>query len=358
MKYAPKTFFKLKEYLLVVALWMAAIFFFAFITFNAISDFYFGQHGIKAIDFLKSELWSALFVGVFIRSNLFVLQEFVYPRFLKKCGILLTTVFRSGLFLITCLIGLFIVLGLNRTPCITIDNLFALRIENMWLISFTFYCLSAYAFITLIQVFRRRMGKHYFESLLRGNYMIPVVEYRIFMFLDLYSSTTAAEEAGHYNYSLLLQECFNNLSELLPQYNAQVYQYVGDEAVLTWKVTEGFERQQCVRLFEKFSVELLEKKEWYLNKFGVVPRFKASVNEGLVTVAEIGQIKTEIAYHGDVLSTASRVRDLCNSFHTDFLITNSFYDQLSLADQQDFEVAGITLLRCKKNQVTIYMKAE
>jgi adenylate cyclase len=64
-----------------------------------------------------------------------------------------------------------------------------------------------------------------------------------------------------------------------------------------WRVKEGFKRQQCIELYEAFAVRLLEKKELYQRKFGLVPRFKASINEGLVTVAEIGQIKTEIAYH-------------------------------------------------------------
>ncbi|RKR05713.1 adenylate cyclase [Flavobacterium sp. 90] len=358
MKYSLKTFLKLKEYLQIIVLWIMALFFYVFMTYSMISDFYFQEIGSSAVDFLKAELIIAFFVGIFIGTNLFLLQEYVYPRFFKNFGILLMILLRSLLFLITCIIGLIIIAGLNKAHYITIDNLFVLQLSNMWILSFTFYCLIVYVFITLFQVFRRRMGKNYFESLLRGNYMIPVVEYRIFMFLDMYSSTTAAEEAGHYNYSLLLQECFNDLSELLPKYNAEVYQYVGDEAVLTWKVSEGFDRQQCIELYEKFSIRLLERKQFYQKKFGLKPKFKASVNEGLVTVAEIGQIKTEIAYHGDVLSTAARVRDLCNSFKADLLITNSFYEQLSHANQENFIVAGTTLLRGKKKSVTIYMTAE
>ncbi len=184
--------------------------------------------------------------------------------------------------------------------------------------------------------------------------MIPVVEYRVFMFLDMCSSATVAEEVGHYNYSLLLQECFIDLSEILQEYDAEVYQYVGDEAVLTWKVKEGFKRQQCIELYEAFSVRLLEKKELYQLKFGLVPKFKASINEGLVTVAEIGQIKTEIAYHGDVLSTAARVRDLCNDYNTSLLITQSFFEQLTSFEQDNFRPIETTILRGKKRPVTIY----
>lgn len=358
MKYSLKTFLKLKEYAQILALWIGAFLFYVFMTYTMIDDSFFLIQGLNKIEFLVSEIIGALSVAVFMGTILFLLQEFVYPRIFNRYGILLTTIFRSLLFLAACFSGLLLVLGLNSVHYITINNLFALQIDIKWMVCFTIYCLVVHVFITLLQAFRRRLGNAYFINLLLGNYRIPVVEYRIFMFLDMYSSTTAAEEAGHYNYSLLLQECFNDLSELLPKFNAEVYQYVGDEAVLTWKVTAGFERQQCIELYENFSVRLLEKKELYQSKFGLVPKFKASINEGLVTVAEIGQIKTEIAYHGDVLSTAARVRDLCNGYQADLLITQSFFEQLTTSDQDNFSPIGTTILRGKKKAVTVYKHEE
>lgn len=354
MKYSLKTFLKFKEYLQIIALWIAAFLFYVFMTYSMIDDAFFITHKIFVKDFLLSEIMGALTVGVFMGTILFLLQEFVYPRFFQSYGILLTTLLRSLLFIIVCFIGLLIVLELNKVHYIRIDNLFALQVNAKWLICFTTYCLIVNIFITLLQAFSRRLGNNYFKSLLRGNYRIPVVEYRVFMFLDMCSSATVAEEVGHYNYSLLLQECFADLSEILLEYDAEVYQYVGDEAVLTWKVKEGFKRQECIGLYEAFAVRVLEKKELYQRKFGLMPRFKASINEGLVTVAEIGQIKTEIAYHGDVLSTAARVRDLCNDYKTNLLITHSFFEQLTSLDQDNFTAIETTILRGKKRPVTIY----
>jgi adenylate cyclase len=319
-----------------------------------IDNSFFLKQGFDVEDVLISELIGALFVGVFMGTDLFLLQEYVYPRFFHSYGILLTTLLRSVLFLIVCFLGLLIVLELNKEHLIEIDNLFAFHANSKWLVSFTFYCVTVHVFITMLQAFKRRLGSSYFKSLLTGNYMIPVVEYRIFMFLDMYSSTTVAEEVGHYNYSRLLQQCFSDLSEILLEYDAEVYQYVGDEAVLTWKVKQGFERQKCIALYKDFTSRLLEKKDFYLNTFGLIPRFKASINEGLVTVAEIGRIKTEIAYHGDVLSTAARVRDLCNHYKEDFLVTESFLEQLSSAMQKNFSTIETNILRGKKKAVTIY----
>lgn len=354
MKHSIKTFLKLKEYAQIVVLWILAFFFFVFMTYSMVSDFYFHEFQTSAADFLLSQLLGALLVGMVMGTNFFLLQEYVYPRFFKNHGILLTTLLRTFLFLITCFIGLFIIMLLNRAHYINTDNLFSLHLDNLWMVSFTFYCLIVHVFITILQAFRRRVGKNYFESLLKGNYMIPVVEYRIFMFLDMYSSTAAAEEAGHYNYSLLLQECFADLSELLLLYDAEVYQYVGDEAVLTWKASDKFDRSLCVKLYQSYSSRLEDKEQMYQRKFGITPKFKASLNEGLVTVAEIGRIKTEIAYHGDVLSTAARVRDLCNGYKADLLVTQSFFDQLPFSFQKNFTAVGATILRGKKKAVAIY----
>jgi len=354
MKYSLKTFLKLKEYLQIIALWIAAFFFHVFMTYSTIDETFFSDNKVSVKDFLLAEVTGASLAGVFMGSILFFLQEFVYPRFFHSYGILLTTLLKSLLFIIVCFFGLLLVIELNKVHFVRMNKWFAVEDNSKWLVCFTTYCLLVHIFITLLQAFSRRVGNNYFKSLLRGNYMIPVVEYRVFMFLDMYSSAAVAEDVGHYNYSLLLQECFMDLSETLLEYDAEVYQYVGDEAVLTWKVKEGFKRRQCIALYESFAVRLLEKKELYKNKFGLVPKFKASINEGLVTVAEIGQIKTEIAYHGDVLSTAARVRDLCHDYKTNLLITQSFFEQLSPLEQENFTAIETTLLRGKKRPVTIY----
>ena len=52
-------------------------------------------------------------------------------------------------------------------------------------------------------------------------------EKRIFMFLDLRSSTFIAEKLGHKLYSEFIQDCFLDL-EVVRRHKAEIYQYVGD----------------------------------------------------------------------------------------------------------------------------------
>lgn len=354
MKSTTKSWTMLKECLQIIGLWTLAFLFYIFMAYSMVDASNFASQDLTVFEFILFELWGALCLGFFMGTSLFLMQEYAYPHFFRRYGLLLTVTVQSLFFLIVCLASLLIVFELNKARHIRIDDLVVPTVDLKWLFSFTIYCLISHIFITLFLGFRRRLGKHYFKSLLRGNYRIPVIEYRVFMFLDMYSSTTTAEETGHYNYSLLLQECFSDLAEQLLDHEAEVYQYVGDEAVLTWKVNEDFDRSKCTKLYEAFSGRLLQKQQSYRERFGLLPRFKASVNEGLVTVAEVGQIKTEIAYHGDVLSTAARVRDLCNSYNSDLLLTDSFFDQLPSTVQMGYTAVETTLLRGKRKPVTVY----
>ncbi|MDA6071024.1 hypothetical protein NJT12_15520 [Flavobacterium sp. AC] len=352
MKYSVRTFLRLKQCLQFIALWVTAFFFYVFISYSIIDDSYFLNQQLTTADFLVSELSRALSTGVFMGFVFYLLQEYIYPRFFHGYGILMASLLQSLLFIMVCYIVFIIVLQLSKVHYIRINNLIALRFNAKWLTCFTIYCLIVHLFITLVQAFRQRLGGNYCKSLLHGNYMSPVIEYRIFMFLDMYPSRTIAE-VEHYQYSHLLQECFIDLSEIVTEQNAEVYQYVNDGVILTWKVKQGFERKQCIALYTIFSSRLLEKKDLYQKKFGLVPKFKASINEGLVTVAEIGQIKTEIAYHGDVLSTTASVRDLCRD-QGNLLITQAFFKQLSFLEQDNFTEIETTVLRGKKRPVVIY----
>lgn len=356
MKLAARTILKLQEWFLTIVLWTISFIFYVFLAYSIADDFYFSTIDLTIWEFLLLELLAALTLGFFIGSSIFLMQEYVYPKFFRKYGILLSIIIQSFFLLAACLITFGIAIEINKLYYASFKNVIATEPGTKWLVSFILYCLIMHFFIHLLLTFRRRLGKNYFLSLLRGNYMVPVIEYRIFMFLDMYSSTSTAETVGHYNYSLLLQECFNDLSEILVDFDAEVYQYVGDEAVLTWKVTPGFDRLQCIQMYEAFQERLSQKEKIYTNRFSIFPRFKAAVNEGLVTVAEIGQVKTEIAYHGDVLSTASRVQALCNDHSSDFLITDTFFEQLDITLQNSFLAVETKLLRGKKKKVTIYKK--
>ncbi|MDB5232198.1 MAG: adenylate cyclase, partial [Chitinophagaceae bacterium] len=69
-----------------------------------------------------------------------------------------------------------------------------------------------------------------------GKYHSPKEEERIFMFLDMRSSTTIAESLGHVKYFEMLREYYFDLSDPIVKYSGEIYQYVGDEIIVSWKL--------------------------------------------------------------------------------------------------------------------------
>jgi adenylate cyclase len=172
------------------------------------------------------------------------------------------------------------------------------------------------------------LGTNNFWKLLRGRFYTPREEERIFMFLDLQSSTKHAENLGHIEYSKMIQDCFNDLGIAIEN-EAEIYQYVGDEAILTWELKDGLNHQNCLHAYFNFKQRIDKRKQYYLKNYNCSPHFKAGMNAGIVTVAEVGKFKKEIAYHGDTINTAARIQGKCNELKQDFLISESLKNKLS-----------------------------
>ncbi len=198
------------------------------------------------------------------------------------------------------------------------------------------------------------LGRANFFKLITGKFYSPQEEYRIFMFVDMNSSTSIAEKLGHIKYSSFIKDCFFDLS-VVRKYGAEVYQYVGDEAVLTWELSKMKSVTECIDAFWAFNDELVKKSVHYVNNYGIVPEFKAGMSIGMVTVVEIGAFKKEIAYHGNTLNTASRIVDLCHVYSEKLLMSKKLYDEI-VKENSNYIYARVaeTQLRGKQRTTEIY----
>jgi adenylate cyclase len=210
---------------------------------------------------------------------------------------------------------------------------------------------ALYHFILQIN---KKFGQGVLLEYTAGKYFVPKAEDRAFMFLDLKSSTHLAETLEHVSYSRLMQDCYAELTTPLIDYKAQVYQYVGDEVVVSWRMNRFFTASYCHEFFYAFQKRLEAKKDYFLKHYGVCPQFKAGAHCGKVTVAEVGEIKTEIAYHGDVLNTASRIQNLCNQFKKQLLFSESLLERLPDKDHALVSFVAEAKLRGKEATTKIY----
>lgn len=154
-----------------------------------------------------------------------------------------------------------------------------------------------------------------------------IEEDRIFMFLDMKSSTTHAEKLGAGRYSMLVQDCFFDMTKAARLSKAEIYQYVGDEAVITWKTSE-FNMINSVQHFFNFRKNLRSRSWHYRHQYGIVPEFKAGIHHGRVIRTQVGVIRKSIAFHGDAVNTASRIQGKCNDLGCDLLVSGAVKEGL------------------------------
>jgi adenylate cyclase len=187
-----------------------------------------------------------------------------------------------------------------------------------------------------------------------GKYHQPVEEERIFMFLDMKSSTTIAEKLGHIRYFELLKEYYADLSDPIIDYEGDVYQYVGDEIIISWEYEQGIRNNNCLRCFFAMKEELQKQANHYQRKFGLLPTFKAGIHLGKVTTGEIGVLKKDIIFTGDVLNATARIQGLCNTYEVDILVSAGLLKKLDLDAEFEARSLGRNELRGKEENLELY----
>ena len=75
---------------------------------------------------------------------------------------------------------------------------------------------------------------------------------------------------------------------------------------------------------------------------------------GKVTVAEVGVIKKEIAYHGDTINTAARIQGECNRLNSDLLISETILNKIEIDPWFLTHLKGQIQLKGKSKTIPIY----
>ncbi len=197
-------------------------------------------------------------------------------------------------------------------------------------------------------------GFYNITRFLTGKYQFPVEEKRIFMFLDLDNSTTHAENLGNLQYSRMIQDCFLDLNKLIKDHQAEIYQYVGDEVVLNWNPPNPETARLSIDLFFSFKSTLEKRAAHYRDSYGIIPSFKAACYAGDVTVTEVGFVKREIAFHGDVLNIASRLEHLNKDLGTEILVGERMKSLLGSDSPYHLNPKGEFLLKGKGSKLNVY----
>ena len=198
------------------------------------------------------------------------------------------------------------------------------------------------------------MGPHVLANFLTGRYHTPKEEQRIFLFSDMKASTTIAERLGHARYFELLRAYYDALADAIVDHGGEVYQYIGDEIVVSWTEEVGTRDGACIRCVLQMKRDLEQEADGFHARFGVAPDFKAGLQIGDVTTGEIGALKREIVFTGDVLNQTARIQALCETHDVDLLVGDALRSRLGDEDAWTFRSLGEQTLRGKVQSVEVF----
>ncbi len=338
-----------------IIFWMIAFFIYVFIKYNGLEE----ELAVYTDDILYLPLEGFYKYGLglgLIIGGIYAIIEFIFDTYLsKKLALGIILLIKSIVYFITVIIILTVFsIFLEEQIDIDIPNEIGWWRTDPIFWNTILYFVASSVIYSLLKIANDKFGPGIFFNMLLGKYRKPREEERILMFLDLKDSTKIAEQLGHEAYSKFIQDCFTDLNSVLRKYEADIYQYVGDEAVLSWTTKKGFRKNNCVNLFYAFEERLKKGQQRYLGRYGITPQFKAGLHCGKLMIAEVGTIKKELAFHGDVINTASRIQGLCNTYKAELLVSQSLLERSLITLKYEADLLGDLNLKGKAETLKIY----
>ncbi len=272
----------------------------------------------------------------------------LWANFLLKTLLLMAGSFIMNFFNI---IGYFYFIK-GRAMWVSIVHYIRLPAEKVWLVHGLPLWLLIFLTTQLLIEMSEKYSPGIFADILSGKYIHPQNERRIVVFLDLKDSTPIAEKLGHKNYFLFIRDFIQFTSMALLEHDARIYQYVGDEIVLSWSANPK-NSEKCIRALIDARKMLQKRSEDFRRRFDVTPEFRVGIHVGEVTVGEIGIMKKDLAMSGDTMNTAARIRTATRELNQKWLASKDFIETTRLEEWQT-EFMGSVELKGKAEGIELY----
>lgn len=218
------------------------------------------------------------------------------------------------------------------------------------ILAYTFFMLLAIIFTRQMS---RKLGPGVLFNFITGKYHRPRETERIFMFVDLRNSTHLAETLGDIQYHRLLNNFFWDITTCVVQGKGEIYRYVGDQVVISWKPEKGLHDARCIRTYYSIREELARQAPKYLRRYGVDPAFRASCHIGKVVAGELGNVKSQIVYIGDTLYIAGEIEKKCRALDSDFIVSEALVQRLPPQRGLFFQPLGRLPVEGRENGIAL-----
>lgn len=214
--------------------------------------------------------------------------------------------------------------------------------NSTWLLNYIESRLLLYVITLLILEINEKYSPGVFTDIFIGKYLTPREEKRIILFIDLKDSTPIAEKLGHKKYFYFIRDFIHHISLALLEYDGLIYQYVGDEIVVSWLSTKG-NKNKCIQSVIRARRIIQKESDYYRREYGIVPEYRVGVHLGFVTVGEIGIVKKDLTMSGDAMNTTARIRTMTGELNQKFVGSADFIKDVGLEDWQVENLGSIDL---------------
>jgi adenylate cyclase len=220
-------------------------------------------------------------------------------------------------------------------------------------ITVAFSLAVTFVFVTVLQA-ATLLGRRTFRDLLLGRYRRPRAERRFFLFVDVVGSSAIAERLGPLDAHRFLAAVFAAAAEPVAEARGEIYQYVGDEMVVSWTETEGAVHARPLCCLFALRAALAARAERFRARFGAVPALRAALHFGEVIAGEVGDQRRAIVFHGDVMNTAARLEQATRDVGLRFIVSQAALEALGRPSALELTDLGALALRGRAEPVRAY----
>ena len=199
---------------------------------------------------------------------------------------------------------------------------------------------------------QRKIGPKVLFALVSGKYNRPKKVERIVLFIEIQDVKATIKRIGRIDFFNFLNDIIFDASEIILHRKGDIYEYVENEILVTWDLDEGIDNANCIRTFFEIKEALEANKIYYYEHYGTTPELRASLHAGVLIQGVIGEVKSEIKYHGDVMNTAARILGKTNA-EQNLMVSNYLADKIDLPSIYQRQNLGEFELKGKQRSVQL-----
>lgn len=221
----------------------------------------------------------------------------------------------------------------------------------------TLIVLPAFFIISIIAILILRvigyLGISNLLKLMVGKYHRPVLENRIFLFLDIKGSTKMVEKLGPIEARALIGKFFFDISTPITDYGGEIYRFTGDGVVAVWDWSDGLFENQIITAIDGIKAVVDQESSYYLKHFNQIPEYRLGIHGGDIVTSEEGDTKRAIGYYGETIHIAARLEQMAKTLCVSSVISGVIVENLNNIDER-LEIIGEKTVRGISMPISLY----